>query len=269
MSYPNYPIIGVKGVARSGKDTVAAMLAEHLNGVLVAQADPMKRFAQDVFEFDEDQLWGGARKEALDVRIDELAYRQRIRSNFEFQSLQHLVDWGLLGDDEEAPRNTQEYRLLRDWFQGFLTDGKNFSPRVVLQTLGTEFGRNVSLEMWSDYALDTAEQLLEGGYGYTRTDGLVIARDVPPPAWVLITDVRFRNEALNIKARGGWLLEVQNPELNGTLTAQVGIAGHASETQVALIPRTWNNITFSNDKRLGLDAARVKAARVAHEVFGV
>ena len=269
MSYPNFPIVGVKGVARSGKDTIAAMLAEHLNGALVAQADPMKRFAMDIFEFDEDQLWGGERKELLDPRIDDLAYRNKIRQNFQDKAVTNLEDWDLIAvEDALTPIRTNEYVKLKEWFSNWLADGRNFSPRKVLQTLGTEFGRTVSKHVWSDYALGVANALLEGGYHYGRVEGLLEDSSVCPPAWVFITDIRFRSEALAVKAEGGWLLEVQNPELQGKVQAvTVGIQGHASETEVATIPKTWNNITFSNDKRLGLEAARTKVALMAKTVF--
>jgi hypothetical protein len=46
------------GSSSSGKDTVANFLAEDHGFTIVSLADPMKRFAREVFDFSTDQLWG-------------------------------------------------------------------------------------------------------------------------------------------------------------------------------------------------------------------
>lgn len=58
-------LIGIAGPAGSGKDTVAAMIAEVVPGAqLIAQADPLKRFCQEVFGWDRDRLWGPSERRA-------------------------------------------------------------------------------------------------------------------------------------------------------------------------------------------------------------
>jgi len=260
MPYPSFPIIGVKGSARSGKDTVAGFLAEVLGGVLVAQADPMKRFAGDVFGFSEEQLWGGAAKEAVDPRSTDSSYWAQAEQRLLRVASDYLEQWGLEGRDLSA------FTLLQRWFRGLEETPGRFSPRVALQTLGTEFGRAVDKDMWSSLALLTASKLLDGGHSYSREKGLLFTNN-PPPGWVLITDVRFRNEVLNIKAHGGWILEVINPASTGPST--VGIAGHASETELASIPATWTDVRFTNDKELGLDAAREQVKMLVRQLFKV
>ena len=51
-------LVGISGLAGSGKDTVANLLGKHHGFVSVSLADPMKRILQDLFAFSEDQLWG-------------------------------------------------------------------------------------------------------------------------------------------------------------------------------------------------------------------
>lgn len=51
-------IIGISGLAGSGKDTAADFLLERDGFVKISLADPIKRFAMDVWEFSEEQLWG-------------------------------------------------------------------------------------------------------------------------------------------------------------------------------------------------------------------
>jgi len=55
-------IIGVAGLAGSGKDTVADHLVEYHGFVKVALADPLKRICREVFDFSEEQLWGPSEK---------------------------------------------------------------------------------------------------------------------------------------------------------------------------------------------------------------
>lgn len=54
-------IIGVIGLARSGKDTTADWLVRERGFCKVALADPIKRYCMDAFGFTEYQLWGGGR----------------------------------------------------------------------------------------------------------------------------------------------------------------------------------------------------------------
>lgn len=77
--------------------------------------------------------------------------------------------------------------------------------RRLLQRLGTEVGRNlIHSEVWVDLAL----------------------RDIERGERIVVTDVRFDNEAAAIKARGGKVVEVVRPD-------HAGLAGangqHASE----------------------------------------
>jgi hypothetical protein len=96
------------------------------------------------------------------------------------------------------------------------------SPRELLQTLGTEWGREtISQDIWITIALRRARQY-EGS------------------SWnVAITDVRFDNEAEAIIAAGGQVWRVERPGAGLSGDA----AGHVSEAGVAerLVSRViWN-----------------------------
>ena len=54
-------IIGLIGLAGSGKDTAADFLVDK-GFVKMAWADPIKRFAMEIFDFSEEQLWGPSEK---------------------------------------------------------------------------------------------------------------------------------------------------------------------------------------------------------------
>lgn len=51
-------IIGISGQAGSGKDTAADMLLAKEGVIKLSLADPIKRFARELWDFSDDQLWG-------------------------------------------------------------------------------------------------------------------------------------------------------------------------------------------------------------------
>lgn len=104
------------------------------------------------------------------------------------------------------------------------------SPRVIMQRIGTEVGRNIHADTWVKHTLDNIQAAANGQVytwrddftqGFTRL-GLVRTR------WV-ITDVRFPNEAEAIRSAGGQIWKVVRPSL-GVPTDE-----HPSETSVDLV----------------------------------
>ena len=83
------------------------------------------------------------------------------------------------------------------------------TPRLMLQLLGTECGREIiHPNIWvnalfADYK-PTGDNLLEGEVRKVREEDLIY------PNWI-ITDVRFPNEAQAIKDRGGIVIRVNRP----------------------------------------------------------
>ena len=51
-------IIGVAGLAGSGKNAVAEILVKKYGFAMVSFADPLKRYAMEIYDFTEEQLWG-------------------------------------------------------------------------------------------------------------------------------------------------------------------------------------------------------------------
>ena len=96
------------------------------------------------------------------------------------------------------------------------------SPRQLLQTLGTEWGRGmVSESIWVDTAMRRVARLLAAGRS------------------VVVTDVRFDNEAAAIKAAGGVVWQV----VRGGGGIRGLAARHASEAGVdpLLVDRVLGN----------------------------
>lgn len=82
------------------------------------------------------------------------------------------------------------------------------SPRRMMQTLGTEWGRNlINPDLWIIMA---HQRLLQNGPG------------------MVIPDVRFENEAAWIRKHGGWIIHVIRPEAKA-------VEAHASEDGIEML----------------------------------
>ncbi len=228
------PIIIVAGNAGSGKDTVGVYLKEKFNACTIALADPMKRLAAELFGFDELTLWGPSECRNAEKKLEYLTTGERLTMVTEA----FCATMGLDGDASVK---------LRAWYWSNIdsyNEKGTISARVVLQTLGTEWGRAVSRDMWVKYAQAVAQKLLAGGMVYNR-----VAGPLPNPGtnydYVVITDGRFRNEVLGISAINGVSFNIK-----GTFRAKqvVGIAGHASEKELDGIPSHFYTETLMNDR---------------------
>ena len=79
-------IVGITGLAGSGKDTAADFLVKNHGFVKVALADVLKRACKEFFAFTDEQLWGPSEKRnAIDKEIDHA----RISHNF----AEHRLAW--------------------------------------------------------------------------------------------------------------------------------------------------------------------------------
>jgi hypothetical protein len=190
-------IIGIAGLAGSGKDTAAEFLVKNHNFVRVALADKLKRICRDVFDFSDEQMWGPS------SRRNE--------------------------PDERYPRGE------RDCSQPDCVGHVEYlTPRYALQTLGTEWGRNCYNDIWTEDALRTAKTLLEPGnplrnfymsshHHYNMKGGLQSCTSTCKQIrGVVIPDVRFKNEMARIKQAGGYLIRMKR----GT-----GLTGAAAQHQ--------------------------------------
>lgn len=246
------PLIIICGQAGSGKDTVASFLVKDHGATAVALADPMKRLAQQVFAFSEEQLWGPSElRNGVVTWLGKPWEMDDAWHRLDSMALSYVQD--LLGPGADV--NAAREQLLV-WFEGIwrhVREHGGVSPRMVLQTLGTEWGRHVSKNVWIDYGKRTALELLGGGYRYERTQGL-IRDDAKTTDYVVITDGRFRNEIVSVLAMGGEAWRIVTPGVDGGAAEKAGIVGHASETEQRSIPNHFFTVLFENDKSQGLDA---------------
>lgn len=220
-------ILGISGIANSGKDTLAHYLAVDQGFAVISLADPIKRIAKEVFDFTDEQLWGPS--------------EQRNKPDFRYPNFQC--------------RGCQTCEFRCDHYIGFLT------PRHALQQLGTDWGRACYENVWVEYTMRVAHTLLDSD------DGLVPHYDPrrgiqyqpfslhPQAKGVVIPDVRFENELKGIRAAGGKVVRIKRDGAGLS-----GVAGvHASESEQALIPDSAFDVVVDNNSTLDELRAKVPA----------
>ena len=141
---------------------------------------------------------------------------------------------------EKSPKDLNEeqkedsFSFLQETIKPEPITGK--TPRVILQLMGTDFGRDMlHPELWLRLLAADIERMTANG--------------ITP----VITDARFENEAAFVRNLGGTLIHVVNPETVSRTDA------HASENGVAFVD---GDILFTNDKTAGLQPIKDFASRL-------
>jgi hypothetical protein len=234
-------IVGILGHSGSGKDTMAKHLSETHRLIQVAFADPLKRFCQTVFEFSDEQLWGGSdSRNAPDERyMGSLSAAQQAERRL-WEAGPGFID-ELLGHLPARAR-LHALRELWNWFDGCVNQ-PDLSPRFALQTLGTEWGRDISPNIWVDYAFEKIiPAITSGDYTYTRERGLMKLSPTQryiwpvfgPPRGVVLSDMRFPNEVAIGREKGCFVVRLRRTGKDGKISG--GVTGHRSEALQKEIP---------------------------------
>jgi hypothetical protein len=154
-------IIGVAGLARSGKDTVGDYLIKEHGFIQKALAYPIKEMVIALLEINHEWL-----EENKDL---------------------YLPNYGA-------------------------------TPRKMMQTLGTEWGRNtISEDIWINYLLADIHD--DQTHAFTKDKDVVI------------TDVRFENEATAIRKAGGIICHIRRHQAEAVEKhiSEAGIEVHGSD----------------------------------------
>jgi len=213
-----FPIIGLCGVAGVGKDVVADFFVEK-GFAKVAFSDPMKRFIQYLFNLDDEQLWGPSK-----TRNEEITFTEE-----EWVGITQRMEQEAWDFVEETRMKCQVPALLGLWdWLGVLYHQQKISPRIILQTLGTEWGRTLDLHVWTDYLHRVVRPQMEIGYTYSAQKGVEERRQ--EFAGIIIPDHRFANEVMATREAGGYMIRVHRPGRPQEITLP-GIQGHASEKE--------------------------------------
>lgn len=216
-------IIGISGQAGSGKDTAADMLLAKEGFIKISLADPIKRFARELWDFSEQQLWGSSQ------------YRNKPDERYPITVPYFVIGFGI------PDPGKVEY----------------LTPRKVLQHLGTEGGRALDYDVWIRYSIKIATTLLttKKEYCYSPSLGLQpYTQSYPQGEFptienfpeqvraVVIADVRFKNEIQFIKQAGGKLIRVNRPGAG----LEGEFAKHQSEVEMESIPDDQFDLVIQN-----------------------
>jgi hypothetical protein len=196
-------------------------------------------FCEDVFNFSYEQLYGDKRDES-DKRYPRPQKPTRIIT----------ID----NPDDKIPRsgNVLYPDLGREPTDEEIESSPKtdlyLTPRYALQTLGTEWGRHCYNNVWIDYGIRVAKELLHGYSSYTVEGGLAYhEKDTGICPGVVFSDLRFRNEFDAVKKAGGKLFRIYRPGYSGA----VGIEGHASEAeQKTIMDQEFDSVIVNHE---GLD----------------
>ncbi len=228
----DFVVLGLLGPAGSGKDLVADWLGSELNIVKVPFADPIKRFASRCFGIDHDRLWGPSEKRDEEFEVDQQWW---------FNAAERMKEAAdeIVKEVLDTPVRVEGFLKMYDWLKD-LRSGyeEKISARVILQTLGTEWGRSVDGLLWAKYAHKIARRLKEEeGAFYSRSSGIYYNEDADNPDYrgVVIPDHRFINEVELTKEMGGFVLRLRRLSQE-KIEGNVGIAGHRSEAEQKTIP---------------------------------
>lgn len=119
---------------------------------------------------------------------------------------------------EGVTEDSRKFREIKDEYWSAVL-GKDITPRYMLQYFGTEVCRNtLHKNIWIESFKAKASKI---------------------NANIVISDIRFINEALNIKDMGGYILYIERVNISQQYS-------HASEVDIELIGQLYADYTIHN-----------------------
>jgi hypothetical protein len=186
--------IAICGRKNTGKDTLAAMLAERApNAVIMGLADELKRFAGAFFDVPNYFMFGTSSQREMDLP-------RKITKKYLKQWLDEMLSKYVSTSVVESIYNTLEKHA------------PIVTVRRLLQLLGTEWGRERNKSIWLHELRRNAARLRQPDrmMSYSRTVGIYdnpTSRMLTPRLsmendhYVIIPDCRFANEAEFLQTR--------------------------------------------------------------------
>ena len=206
-------IIGFNGQARVGKDTAADYLVKNYGFLKISLADPIKRYARDMFGLKNEQLWGDL-KDVPDPRFPRICAH-------ECKDIDKCDICGVLPDC--------------------------FMPREFVQFLGTEFGRRFYPNIWLDQTFNTIDQIIDNSYySYISDVGAYHSGRLNKYDAIAIPDIRFANELDYLGDNGVVLYRVRRPGL----LVNNQVSKHSSELEQLSIPDSRFRSVLENDSSI-------------------
>lgn len=210
-------LIGICGQMGTGKDTIADRMVSCNGYTKLSIASPMKDFAAKVFNFSNDQLYGCSdKRNKIDSRCNKEAYWEDVDRSFyiEYRNFCKMM----------YPQDPSKARFELDvWYDDLKkTHHKTLTPRVVLQSLGTEWGQSLTKTLWVDHILNYVEK--------------------HPNQKFVISDVRFVHECMRVTEFGGKLIRLERD-----LDTAGDLHNHLSEREVLDVPLDLFSASIANN----------------------
>ncbi len=241
-------IIAIFGKSNSGKNTVADMIsASRKDAVQIAFADKLKQICMDLFGLTAQDLnttEGKTRPTKLPCPTCPMC--KSINTTLAATTIAFASFYDQPVYNHKGPRQVECKDCgaagSPESFVGFWT------PRMILQHVGTEGVRRVDPDAWARYTMKTAVSALDSGVDVTSStsSGRKVG-DRFKPGLVVVTDGRFRSELAAVRAVGGIAWRLRRSETDNVAT---GISGHASETEIDGIPDENFDEVIANDSTL-------------------
>lgn len=171
-------IIGICGKLGSGKDTAATFIRMY-GYKHMSFAYHMKVFVQNVWRFSDEQIWGDS-KHRSEIKEDPSCARENY-----WEEKCSFLDTIFPGLDPVSVEALEYSDLLDAWFDEIKSTINRPSARDLLQSLGS-WGRNIDENLWVKATINEAKN-------YDK---------------VVISDVRFKNEARAIIKAGGSVIRI-------------------------------------------------------------
>ncbi len=241
-------IIGIFGKSKSGKNTVGDMIASTCKGTTqIAFADKLKQVCMELFGLTSQDLNtddGKAKPTALSCPTCPMCRSINTVAAPTMLAFTSFYDQPVV--NHKGPRQVECKACgavgSPESFAGFWT------PRMILQHVGTEGIRRVDPLAWARYTMRTAVSIL---------DPMTPRSDPYLTKVVVVTDGRFRSELAAVRAAGGIAWRLRRPATDDVAT---GIAGHVSEVEIDGIPDGDFDEVITNDGSLDDLLLAVKAA---------
>ena len=205
-------LIGVCGRKGSGKDAVGTILTREYGFVRIALADPIKQLAHLLFGFSLNTLFGPSAEREMPLGA---AVTGAWWGTVYGQLARGVVDAELVRLFGVAALPRASAQLLYLCQVVFEPLGPDLNARVVLQQMGTEYGRSLDPDVWVRAARKAASRL-GPGTRYHPLYGVVSGQPrigETGPRGVVVTDVRYENEVQCIRAHEGpwgvWTINAQ------------------------------------------------------------
>lgn len=229
--------ITICGNSKSGKDTVAEYIAKKHGYTTLALANPIKKFLKDLFEFDDNQLYGpGIYRDMPDARFHDYdcrAWLDVLKKCFGRNSLLQTFVERLSNITELSFDRNDVVNELAAIILSLREQHTALSPRVALQEVGTSWGRDkVNQNLWVIYAQKTIKLsrknciVINNSNG--TSNGKFVSSFISLNKKFIITDIRFRNEFDAFNASNAFSIKVKRPNLE--------IMDHTSETELLTFP---------------------------------